>query len=202
MRIYVDFDDVLCETARRLSGLARELFRRDVPYEQIRVFDLQKAFSLSGAEIHKLMAFAHDDAFLASLDPVPGAVDAVRALAAAGHAVTIVTGRPACSHAGSEQWLARHGLTGLGFLHVDKYGRAGGWAPAPGQPPVLSVGEFSRVPFDAAVDDSPDALDLLAPRASCRVIVFDRPWNRAYALAPNMERASGWPDALSLLYKG
>ncbi len=36
MRIYVDFDDCLCETARAFSKLALEMFHKHVPYEQIR----------------------------------------------------------------------------------------------------------------------------------------------------------------------
>ena len=31
MQIYVDFDDCLCETARRFSILVRELFGKDIP---------------------------------------------------------------------------------------------------------------------------------------------------------------------------
>ena len=47
MKIYVDYDDCLCETARRFSRLVDELFGIDVPYENIRYFNLQKSFSLS-----------------------------------------------------------------------------------------------------------------------------------------------------------
>ena len=59
MRIYIDFDDVLCETARNLAVLARELFGRTVPYEAISGFDLKAAFALSEAEIDRLMEHAH-----------------------------------------------------------------------------------------------------------------------------------------------
>ncbi len=47
VKIYIDFDDCLCETARYFSKLGYELFKKDVPYEDIRFFDLQKSFSLS-----------------------------------------------------------------------------------------------------------------------------------------------------------
>jgi len=80
MRIYIDFDDVLCETARALSEAAKVVFQRDVPYEEITVFNLQHAFSLSGDEIDQLMDLAHEVEFLAALEPVPGAVEAVRKL--------------------------------------------------------------------------------------------------------------------------
>ena len=35
MRIYVDFDDCLCETGRAFSRLALEMFNKLVPYVQI-----------------------------------------------------------------------------------------------------------------------------------------------------------------------
>ena len=47
MNIYVDYDDCLCETARYFSGLVKEMFGLNVPYEQINFFNLKKSFSLS-----------------------------------------------------------------------------------------------------------------------------------------------------------
>ena len=47
MNIYVDFDDCLCETGRAFSGLAYDLFGKDIPYEEMRYFNLQKAFELT-----------------------------------------------------------------------------------------------------------------------------------------------------------
>lgn len=35
MRIYVDFDDCLCETGRAFSKLVLEMFNKNVPYDQI-----------------------------------------------------------------------------------------------------------------------------------------------------------------------
>lgn len=199
MRIYIDFDDVLCETARHLSDLARTLFARDVPYESISVFDLQTAFSLTRAEIDHLMEHAHRPDFLTALAPAPGGLHAVRALQAAGHRLAIVTGRPASSHHGSRGWLRKHGLEHLDLIHVDKYGRADA-SPSPGDPKTLSPAEFDALHFDVAIDDSPTALDLLAPRPDCTVIVYDRPWNRRYAHAPNMRRSATWPDILALIH--
>ena len=47
MNIYVDFDDCLCETARYFSGLVKEMFNLNIPYEQIHYFNLQKSFDLT-----------------------------------------------------------------------------------------------------------------------------------------------------------
>lgn len=47
MRVYVDFDDVVSETALHFSGLVKEMFGIDVPYSEIKYFNLQKAFALN-----------------------------------------------------------------------------------------------------------------------------------------------------------
>lgn len=198
MRIYIDFDDVLCETARHLSDLARTLFDRHVPYEAISGFDLKQAFSLSDTEIDALMEHAHRTEFLTELTPAPGSVEAVRALESRGHELAIVTGRPADSHAGSLGWLRKHGLTHLALIYVDKYGRAPA-TPAPEAPRTLTRDEFATLHFDVAIDDSPAALDLLAPRHNCTVIVYDRPWNRCYTHAANMRRSASWREIVGLI---
>ena len=189
MRIYIDFDDVLCETARHLSDLARELFGRQVPYEAISGFDLQQA----------LMEHAHRDDFLAGLTPTPGGVEGVRALESRGHELVIVTGRPAVSHPGSCGWLRKHGLAHLGLMHVDKYGRADTRRTEGDVPQTLDRDAFAAQRFDVAIDDSPIALDLLAPRRDCLVIVYDRPWNRRYAQTPNMRRSDSWTEIVELI---
>jgi hypothetical protein len=198
MRIYIDFDDVLCETARHLSDMARDLFSRNVPYEAISVFNLQEAFTLSEAEIGHLMDHAHRTEFLTGLTPAPGGLEAVRALEACGHDLAIVTGRPATSHDGSCGWLRKHGLSHLDILYVDKYGRAPA-SPPPGTPKTLTLGEFESLHFDVAIDDAPTALDLLAHRRNCTVIVFNRPWNQQYPAAPAMHRSGSWPEIVSLI---
>jgi 5'(3')-deoxyribonucleotidase len=198
MRIYIDFDDVLCETARHLSELARDLYDRNVPYEAISVFNLQEAFALSAAEIEHLMEQAHHADFLTRLAPAPGGLEAIRELEARGHDLAIVTGRPATSHDGSRGWLLKHGLAHLDVIYFDKYGRAPANPPCDA-PRTLSREAFERLHFDVAIDDAPTALDLLAHRTNCTVIVFNRPWNRGYAAAPAMRRRDSWPEIVDLI---
>ena len=194
MRIYVDFDDVLCETAQALSGLAREMFGRDVPFERIHDFDLRKAFELDRAQYEALMDRAHATEFLLAFPPMPGGVDCLRAWQARRHEVAIVTGRPAATHRASRAWLQRYGLDALPVLYVDKYSRG---HPSPADaPPTLSIAALLRESFDVAIDDSPVALDALRTRPAGRTIVFDRPWNRAYdCSAARMARCCGWDEA-------
>lgn len=42
MKVYIDFDDVLCETAKHFTKLAKELFGIDVPYREVQFFNLKR----------------------------------------------------------------------------------------------------------------------------------------------------------------
>lgn len=180
MLIYVDFDDVLCETARALSGLAADLFGRRVPYEAIGAFDLRDAFALAHEQYRLLMEQAHREEFLAALPPADGAVATLTGWLRAGYEVQIVTGRPFATRAASAAWLERHGLGGAPLLHLDKYGREPAPA-APDAPRSLSLAEFNRRRYDLAVEDAPEALRHLESMPGCWVAIFDRPWNRHLA---------------------
>lgn len=190
MRIYCDIDDVLSETARTLCALVARMFGVTCAYEDVRGFDLQDVFGLSDEQYRALMATAHETDFLLSYPVVEGAVEGVRALAAAGHEVDFVTGRPASSHVGTSAWLARAGLGGFSVTYVDKYGRD--FPHADGEPETISFDALANRRYDVAIDDSPVALKLLAGWPQTRVFVFDRPWNRDFALAPNMTRLASW----------
>ena len=59
MKIYVDYDDCLCETAREFTVIAKRLFGKDVPYEKVRFFNLQESFELTDDEYQQLMVEGH-----------------------------------------------------------------------------------------------------------------------------------------------
>ena len=109
MKIYVDFDDCLSESARGFSDLAAELFGVHVPYEEMRFFNLQKAFSLTDEQYAKLLVEGHEPERLLSYEEVPGASEAVHELMRRGHEVSVVTGRPFSSWEPSRLWLDRRG---------------------------------------------------------------------------------------------
>lgn len=201
MRIYVDIDDVLCETARSLCCIAAREFGRRVTYSGIRDFDLQKVFSLSDAEMECFRVLSHLPAELASFEVTPYAVEGVRALLAKGCEVDLVTGRPASSHSGTEAWLKTAKLDDLSVLYVDKYDRADIFRSDPGDPPTLAMADLEARGYDYAIDDSPLALAKLAGWGRTKVLVFDRPWNADSILAPNMARVRGWTDILDCIFR-
>ena len=50
MKFYIDFDDCLCETGRAFAVLAAELFGKQVPYEEMKHFNLRDSFDLTEAQ--------------------------------------------------------------------------------------------------------------------------------------------------------
>ena len=193
MRIYVDIDDVLCETAVTLCAIAGREFGRSVRYGDMHTFDLQEVFSFSDDEMARFREVSHTEEALTSFPVTEGAVEGVRALVAAGHEVDIVTGRPASSHRGTEAWLEAAGLGDFEVTYVDKYGRAGCFAAGVDDPRTVTMEELRARRYDVAVDDSPIVLRRLAEWTDTCILVFDRPWNASFRLAPNMTRITSWP---------
>ena len=194
MRIYCDMDDILCETAATLCRVAAEKFGVRVRYEEVRNFDLQQTFGLTEDQMKDFMRAAHEPSCLLSYPETPGAVAELKSLVAAGHDVEIVTGRPATSHAATEAWLRAAGLGALPVTYVNKYGRR--FSQDGDAPEMVPLADLLKRHYDVAIDDSPLILSALAAWTKTRVLVFDRPWNRDFALAPNMTRVKSWADIL------
>lgn len=197
MRIYVDIDDVLCETAASLCGLAARGFDRHVDYENVHVFDLQQVFGLTDEEMKRFAVLSHEPECLKNFPLTEGAVEGLKAFRDSGAEVDILTGRPAASHRATEEWLQSVGLGDFHVEYVNKYGRS--FLHNPDDPPTVPLADLMKRRYDVAIDDSPVILKSLAEWKDTRVLVFDRPWNRSFELASNMTRVVGWKGVLSAL---
>ena len=71
MDIYIDYDDCLCETAKHFSGLVADMFGKNIPYENIRYFNLKQSFSLTDEEYRQLMIRGHEPEILLSYEDPP-----------------------------------------------------------------------------------------------------------------------------------
>ena len=190
MMIYVDYDDCLCETARRFSQLVDELFGIDVPYENIRYFDLQKSFSLSEDQYEYMMIEGHKPEVLTSYDETPGAVKVVNSWIDGGHEVSVITGRPYSAYESSRIWLDRHGLDRVKLFCLNKYGRD---AFIKDSEFSLEIEDYRRMHFDYAVEDSPAAFRFFDHLLALKVLVYDRPWNQECEFpSENYNRCFDW----------
>lgn len=113
MKIYIDFDDVICETAKYFTKIAKELFNIDVPYREVQFFNLQKSFDLSGEQYDELMKAGHIPENLLDYEETPGASEVINKWVDEGHEVFVVTGRPFDSYEPSRRWLDEHHLNRL-----------------------------------------------------------------------------------------
>lgn len=174
--IYVDIDDVLGETIERLVELLEDLHGRSVDPNAVEHFDLSKSFGLDAVEIEALMEYAHADHVIESIAPIPGAAPVLERWHAAGHRITLVTGRPPQTNAASRRWLETHALRHESLHHLDKWSRPS-WN-LDGLP-VLRFEEIPAFGFHMAVEDSLDTAVRLVEEFEIPVALMDRPWNRA-----------------------
>lgn len=192
MKIYIDFDDVICETAKYFTKIAKELFGKAVPYSEVQFFNLQKSFDLSDAQYDELMKAGHEPENLLAYEETPGASAIINKWVDEGHEVSVITGRPFNSFEPSRRWLDDHGLERLPLFCVDKYGRESFNQDCTYS---LKLKDLYAMKFDFAVEDSPAAFEHVLHFEGCRVAVFNRPWNRKAELSNEMfVRCNNWQE--------
>lgn len=173
-RVYVDFDDVLCETARCLVSLLDRQFGKRVCFDGIETFDLQSAFGLSHSEYKSFMEAVHRHDFLTAITPVRDVKAAVHEWSEAGLKVCVVTGRPPTCADASRLWLDRYAIEYSELMFVDKYGRHGQEEGG-----SLGLSDLVKQRFCFAVEDEPATAEYLLDHGDMPVLLLDRPWNRS-----------------------
>lgn len=192
MKIYVDFDDCLCETARAFSDIAAQMFKKNVPYEKIRFFDLDRSFDLDNEQFERLMIRGHEPEVLLSYQETPGASKVINEWLEQGHEVSIITGRPYSAYEPSRMWLNDHGLGNVKLYCLNKYGRDSFYQKSEYS---LELEDYYRMSFDLAVEDSPKAFKFFDHMPGLHVMVFDRPWNRECVFPnENYRRCLDWDE--------
>lgn len=174
MKIYIDFDDVICETAKYFTKLARELFGIDVPYQEVQFFNLQKSFDINEEQYDTLMKAGHIPANLLAYEETPGAAETINKWVDEGHEVSVITGRPFDAYEPSRRWLDEHGLNRVPLFCVDKYGRESFNQDCTYS---MTLEQLYSMTFDFAIEDSPAAFEHVLHFKNCKVAVFNRPWN-------------------------
>ena len=187
--IYIDMDDVLCHTAQHCLKIIDREFGKAVAFEQLSTFDLGSACALQPDEIAELFRIVHHPDELIDLEPIEGAVTALRQWTAAGYDIAIVTGRPPPTYDASLEWLARHQVPYQTFTVVDKYGRFE-TASTIG----ITLPQLAERQFCWAVEDSLPMANYLAETMSIPVALMDRPWNRTAVEHALIGRYSRWDD--------
>lgn len=187
--IYVDLDDVLCETARGWLAIAEREFGKTIHYDQLNTFEIGEACGLRAHEIRELVRLAHHPEELLAMVPIPEAVQVLNEWSEAGHEIAIVTGRPPASYEASLEWLERHRLPFHDFTIVDKYGRF-----ATENTIAITLADLAKRKFSFAVEDSPTMAQYLAETMKVPVALLDRPWNRLDGAHALVARYKDWSE--------
>lgn len=187
--IYVDMDDVLCETARRFLVIIEREFGKQVAYDRLTDFDFERSCDLTPSQRAKLYEIVHFENEILSIDPIPEAIDVLNDWAGAGYEIAIVTGRPPDTLAPSIEWLARFKVPYHSFTIVDKYGRF-----QTENTVGLSLSELAAQKFCWAVEDSLPMAKFLAEEMKLPVALLDRPWNQGGADTGQIVRYYHWRE--------
>lgn len=199
MKVYIDFDDVICETAKSFTKFAKELFNVDVPYREVQFFNLQKTFDLTSEQYEELMRVGHIPENLLSYEETPDASKTINKWVDEGHEVYVITGRPFDSYEPSRKWLDDHNLNRVPLYCVDKYGRE---TFSSGLSFSMTLAQLYEMTFDFAIEDSPAAFEHVLHFENCKVAVFNRPWNlKAEIPNTNFVRCEGWAEIDKLFHE-
>jgi uncharacterized HAD superfamily protein len=187
--IYVDMDDVLCETARGCLAIIESKFGKRIAYECLTNFDLGQSCELGPEELAALYHIVHHPDELLKLEPIQGAIPVLQQWVRAGYEIAIVTGRPPVTYECSLDWLKIHRVPYNSFTIVDKYARF-----TIQNTIAISLSELADRRFHFAVEDSPTMARFLAEEMSVPVKLFDRPWNRTAPAHPIITRYNHWHE--------
>jgi len=152
-RVGVDLDGVLVDW----SGAVADQHEREFAWRpDITTWDFAASTALG--DMGALMGWVRDRDLFRLAGPYPGAVAAALGLREDGHAVALLTARPAWAHDATAEWLERHGL---------------------GEMPLHLGPAKTLVDRDAYVDDhGPTLAALRAAWPWARVFRRVQPWNR------------------------
>jgi uncharacterized HAD superfamily protein len=195
--IYVDMDDVLCETARRFLLVIEREFGKQIAYDRLTDFDFESSCDLTPAERAKLYQTVHHHEEILCIEPIPDAIEVLHGWVRSGYEIAIVTGRPPDTVAASVEWLARFQVPYHSFTVVDKYGRF-----QTENTVGLTLAELATQQFCWAVEDSLPMAKFLARTMKLPVALLDRPWNQDAAEHARIKRYSHWKELSSFVPPG
>ncbi len=190
--IYVDLDDVICNTTERITAMARKEFGKSVSYESLTSFNLQHSFELTDSEYNHFFSLIHEPQFLMEFKPIENSVSTLNEWKIKGYHIDIVTGRPSSSMSVSFEWLKEHNVPFDSLIIVDKYNRE-----KSGSKEAISLIELAQRSYDLAVEDSWDMAIFLSQTMLTPVALPDRPWNRIESQINNVHRTHSWHEIQS-----
>lgn len=157
MRILIDMDSIAVDLCSRWFDTHNLETGDALEMSKVLSWDTHEFITRGDAE--SLYGILTRPGFYDFLPPLPGAIEGITALAAAGHSVRFCTATPGADAARAKmQWVDRH------FRHL-------GWR---GHKHVIMTHEKSWVRADALIDDSPANL----MKFPGETVAIEYPYNR------------------------
>lgn len=187
--IYIDMDDVLCESNETFLTILEKNFNKKFDYDQITTFDLKKSFGLTDEEFTDFFELIHDPVEMIQHKPVEGAKALLDAWDQKGYQINILTGRPVSAQEISLEWLNKHEFKYHEFSIVNKYQRESSIGAS-----ALTLEMLSELSFDLAIEDSGKMASFLSEQMDIPVVLLDRPWNRSFSFNEKVHRCRDWAE--------
>lgn len=188
LRIGIDVDDVLAESLPGYLEAFRRRFGREVRIEEAAWEIFRRYPEISATQMWGFFSELEASDFLGTRPVYPEAVGAVKALAANGHRLFVVTGRLTQHRDHTRRLLQRAGLLEFfeELVHRDNE------AATDYKPRIVR-----EMKLDLLVEDELHVA-LAAADVPIPVLLFDRPWNQG-ELPPGITRVSDWDQVLRLV---
>lgn len=197
-RVYIDFDDVLCETAKLLLNVAKSEFGKQILFEDIHSFDIGKTFEASEQEAQHIMDVMHKPKNLLAIPPITMAAETIRNWVEHGVKVDIVTGRPPFTEESSRGWLQKHEVPYSDIIFVNKYASNKNGFRYHAE--AITLDDLKKRHYDLAIDDSSSMLQFLFNEMDMDIAIFNRPWNATLKFPAQddtmrkIHRCQSWQD--------
>jgi len=188
LRIGIDVDDVLAESLPGYLEAFRRRFGHDVRIEEAAWEIFRRYPEISATQMWGFFSELEASDFLGTRPVYPEAVGAVKALAANGHRLFVVTGRLTQHRDHTRRLLQRAGLLEFfeELVHRDNE------AATDYKPRIVR-----EMKLDLLVEDELHVA-LAAADVPIPVLLFDRPWTQG-ELPPGITRVSDWDQVLRLV---
>lgn len=188
--IGIDFDDVVIDFNSALCRFHNEQYGTTLTRDDIFRYELEHVWDCTLEEAkERIHQFVHSDAH-AHTEPVPGAIDALRRLAA-DYPLHIITSRPDIHVSPTRQWLASRLPDFVDCVHFTNHLDDTRRRPKSDVCRELGVTVF----IEDALHHAQDVASV-----ADEVFLIDAPWNQTQdALPGNIRRVAGWQDIVSQL---
>lgn len=191
MKIAIDVDEVLAEYQNGFIEFHNKYYGTNLKRHHFaKSYKLEDAWGGTEDEaIDKVYHFYQTKDFK-KMEPVPGAIEAVRKLAQK-HDLFVVTSRQNFASPVTLEWLDKHFPdTFSGILFANHFAKEG--APKDKSEICKEIGA------ELLIDDSLTYAKDCAKKG-IKVKLFDRPWNQTENLPKNIQRVFSWQEILKII---